>query len=181
MLNVAAGNDGQPQKPEAEQQYRSAFADLFAQGYAGLSPTDQAALAGLPDLDAQLHQAWPALPEEQRNAVRDQWAASIQELTAAMPCELFDSMARAQLLPSYGQYNQPNVNRLRKCWQDHPELTRDPEERSSGANYGKAAAPSGWDSHSAFMGMFNASLYSYTASMNSASMGTATYTVTSRP
>src|SRR5262249_12362775 len=160
LLNVAAGNDGQPHKPRAEQQFKAAFADLFADAYASASPEDQQALAILPSLDAQLHQAWSQLPDAQRTALRDQWAAGVQQMAADMPCDLFDSMARAELLPNFGQYNQPNVNRLRQCWHDHPELAQDPEERASGANYGKTVAGSGggWDSHAAFMGMFNASL-----------------------
>jgi hypothetical protein len=181
ILNVAAGNDGQAQKPQAEQVYRDEFARQFASGYSQLGSDEQEALTALPLVDQQLQAGWVGLSVEQRNAIRDQWAAGIQEMTPNMDCELFDGLARAQLLPSFGQYEQTNVNRLRQCWHDHPELTRDPAERSSGQNFGNATAGAAGGSHSTFMAMFNANLYSYTASMNSASMGTATYTVTSRP
>jgi hypothetical protein len=182
VLNVAAGNDGQPQKPDGEQTFKAALAEQFAGQYATLSAADQQSLAVLPEVAAQLHQAWPLISEEQRNATRDQWAASVQPMAVQMPCELFDALARAQLLPSYGEYTQTNINHLRQCWHDHPELTQDPEERSSGANYGSsnAGGPS-MGSHSTYMAMFNANLYRYTASMNIASMGTATYSVKSYP
>src|SRR5436305_127559 len=116
VLNVAAGNDGQPQKPDGEQTYRAALADQFAQAYAKLGADDQQSLSALPLVDQQLHDAWSTLPEDQRLAVRDQWAASVQEMANAMPCDLFDGLARAQLLPSFGQYEQPNISRLRQCW-----------------------------------------------------------------
>lgn len=182
ILNVAAGNDGVPQQPQAEQTYRHAFAELFAGSYANLQPDEQESLATLPVLDSQLHAAWPNLPLDQRNGLRDEWAAGVQQMTADMPCDEFDGLARAQLLPSYGQYQQTNINRLRQCWHDHPELTHDSQEQASGQNYGfSSAGVAGGGSHSTFMAMFNANLYSYTAGMNSASMGTATYTVKSFP
>src|SRR4051812_27851111 len=68
ILNVAAGNDGQPQKPQAEQSYKATFAELFANAYADLTPDQQESLTVLPVLDAQLHDAWPNVPLEQRNA-----------------------------------------------------------------------------------------------------------------
>jgi hypothetical protein len=182
ILNVAAGNDGVPQQPRAEQTYRQAFAELFAGGYANLQPDEQESLSTLPELDTQLHAAWPNLPVDQRNGLRDQWAAGVQQMAADMPCDELDGLARAQLLPSYGQYQQININRLRQCWHDHPELTRDSQEQSSGQRFGSSpGGMPGGGSHSTFMAMFNANLYSYTASMNSASMGTATYTVKSFP
>jgi len=181
VLNVAAGNDGEPQKPAGEQTFKAALADQFATRYATLSADDQRALTVLPLIDAQLRDAWPTLPEQQRNSIRDEWAATLQQQAVEMPCDVFDALARAQLLPSYGQYEQPNINRLRQCWHDNPDLTQDPEERASGANYGSSSAGPSSGSHSTYMAMFNANLYSYTASMNIASMGTATYTVKSRP
>ena len=177
VLNVAAGNDGEIMQPDGERQFRSALAEQFALDYARLDRDSQDALSALPLLDEQIQQAWPSVPEAQRLAVRDQWAASVQDSVASAPCDLFDAMARAQLLPSYGQYKQPNIDRLRQCWHDHPELTRDGQERASGASYG--AAPSG--NHDTYTAMFNANLYRYTASMNIASMGTATYSVKSFP
>jgi len=65
------------------------------------------------------------LPVQQRLAARDQWAAAVQDQLEGAPCELFDALARAQLVPSFGQYQQPNVDRLVACWQQYPELARD--------------------------------------------------------
>jgi len=104
VLNVAAGNDGMPQQPEAEQAFKEVFAQPVAAAYPSLSADDQQSLAQLAVLDAQLHQAWPSLPVQQRFAARDQWAAAVQSQMVGAPCELIDALARAQLLPSFGQY-----------------------------------------------------------------------------
>src|SRR5690242_14911700 len=99
-------------------------------------------------------------------------------MVAGSECELFDGLARAQLLPSFGQYKQPNINRLLDCWHTHPELTLDEQERQSAEGHASGGvAMGGGGSHSTFMSMLNANMYRYTASMNVASMGTATYTV----
>jgi hypothetical protein len=174
ILNVAAGNGGQPQKPEREDAFRQAFAEQFAGQYAGLGPDDQQALAGLPLLDVQVHQVWPSLPAEQRRAFRDRWAAAVQDMVSSAPCDLFDALARAQLLPSFDQYKQTNVNHLLQCWHDHPELTQDSQERASAQGYAGGASSGG--DHATYMAMFNANMLSFTAGMNTASMGTATYT-----
>ncbi len=113
-----------PQRPDAEQAFKDVFAQPVAAAYPSLSPDDQRSLAQLTVLDAQLHQAWPSLPADQRLAARDQWAAAVQNQVANAPCELFDALARAQLLPSFGQYKQPNLDRLVACWNQHPELAR---------------------------------------------------------
>jgi hypothetical protein len=178
ILNVAAGNDGQPQKPDREQIFKQAFAAQFADMFASLTPDDQQALASLPQVDAQLQQLWPSVPDDQRRQLRDQWAASVQSMVASAPCDLFDAMARAQLLPSFDAYKQTNINRLLQCWQDHPELTQDPQERASAAGFAsgrQSGSPTAGD-HATYMAMFNANMLSFTAGMNSASMGTATYT-----
>jgi hypothetical protein len=112
VLNVAAGNDGVPQQPDAEQAFKDVFAQPVLAAYPTLAPDDQQSLAQLAVLDAQLHQAWPGLPVQQRLAARDQWAAAVQDQLAGAPCELFDALARAQLVPSFGQYTQPNLDRL---------------------------------------------------------------------
>jgi hypothetical protein len=183
ILNVAAGNDGVPQKPEGEAAFKQLFGEPVADAFSSLSPDDRQALVALGTFDAQLHQAWSSLPDDERTALRDQWAGEVQQMVSNAPCELFDAMARAQLLPSFGQYKQTNINRLLQCWHDQPELTRDSQERASAVGYanGGAAAPSAAGDHGTFMAMLNANMYRYTASMNIASMGTATYTVKSFP
>jgi hypothetical protein len=183
ILNVAAGNDGVPQKPEGEAAFKQLFAQPVADAFPDLSPEDQQSLAALSTVDLQLHQVWSSLPSDQRLALRDQWAAGVQQMVSNAPCELFDAMARAQLLPSFGQYKQTNINRLLQCWHDQPELARDGQERASAESYanGGSAAPSAGGDHGTFMAMMNANMYRYTASMNIASMGTATYTVKSFP
>ena len=172
VLNVAAGNDGVPQQPEAEQVFKNVFAQPVAAAYTGLSPDDQQHLAQLALLDAQLHQAWPGLPVDQRLAARDQWAAAVQGQVANAPCELFDAMARAQLLPSFGHYKQPNLDRLVQCWQQQPELAKDRQ-----GNALPAQGQGGMGSHAAFVGLMNANTMNYAASMNIASnIGGGAYT-----
>ena len=149
--------------------------------YPSLSPSDRQSLAALVVLDQELHQVWPSIPDDQRTALRDQWAAAVQQQMADAPCELFDGMARAQLLPSFGRYKQPNINRLLDCWHQHPELTQDEQERRSADGHANGGVASANGSHSTFMSMLNSKMYRYTASMNIASMGTATYTVKSWP
>jgi hypothetical protein len=173
ILNVAAGNDGVPQQPDAEQTFKDAFSNQFATLYTSLSADDQQALDALPLLDAQIHQVWPNLPVDQRLALRNDWASSVQNMVADAPCDLFDGMARAQLLPSFDAYKQTNVARLRQCWRDHPELTRDSQERASVSG---SPVTAGVGDHATYMAMFNANMLSFTAGMNTASMGTATYT-----
>ena len=174
VLNVAAGNDGVPQQPEAEQAFKEVFAQPVAAAYPSLSADDQQSLAQLAVLDAQLHQAWPSLPVQQRLAARDQWAATVQSQMAGAPCELFDALARAQLLPSFGQYQQPNLDRLLQCWNEHPELATDRQGNAL------PRGQRGTGSHAAFVGLMNANTMSYAASMNIASNiggGAYSYTV----
>jgi hypothetical protein len=178
ILNVAAGNDGVPQQPEGEQAFKRLFGDPVVAAFPSLGAQDQQSLAQLAMLDTQLRQVWAAIPDDQRTALRDQWAESVQEMVGNSECELFDAMARAQLLPSFGQYKQTNINRLLDCWHQHPELTRDEQERQSAEGHASGGvAMGGGGSHSTFMSMLNSNMYRYTASMNIASMGTATYTV----
>jgi hypothetical protein len=178
ILNVAAGNDGESLQPDGEDAFKELFAQQVVDAYPSLSADDRQSLAVLAGIDLLLHQEWPTLPVEQRNSVRDEWAAHVQNMVADAPCELFDALARAQLLPSFGSYKQTNINRLRQCWHDQPELTHDSQERASAESYanGGSDAYTG-GSHSTFMSMMNAGAYRYAASMNIASMGTATYTV----
>jgi hypothetical protein len=124
-------------------------------------------------LTPQIHQVWPNLPVDQRLALRNDWASSVQNMVADAPCDLFDGMGRAQLLPSFDAYKQTNVARLRQCWRDHPELTRDSQERASVSG---SPVTAGVGDHATYMAMFNANMLSFTAGMNTASMGTATYT-----
>src|SRR5919199_1141260 len=150
ILNVAAGNDGVPQKPEGEAAFKQLFAQPVADAFADLSPEDQQSLVALGTFDLQLHQAWSSLPTDQRLALRDQWAAGVQQMVSNAPCELFDAMARAQLLPSFGQYKQTNINRLLQCWHDQPELARDSQERSSAEGYANGGTPSAGGDHGTF-------------------------------
>lgn len=174
VLNVAAGNDGVPRQPDAEQAFKDVFAQPVVAASGSLSPDDQRSLAQLAVLDAQLHQAWPSLPLQQRLAARDQWAAAVQGQLADAPCELFDALARAQLLPSFGQYQGPNTDRLVQCWNDYPELAKDRQGQALPRGSG------GPGSHVTFVGLMNANTMSYAASMNIASNiggGAYTYTV----
>ena len=171
VLNVAAGNDGVTQQPDGEEAFAELFAQQFFNGYLALSAAEQQQYADLPRTVAQLQQVWPRLPLEQRLALRDQWAAAVQPVVANAPCELFIALVRAQLVPSYGAYKQPNVARVQQCWREHPELTQDAQERAAAT--GQAGGSTG--SASTYTAMFNANMLSYTAGMNIASMGTATY------
>ena len=170
ILNVAAGNDGIPQQPDREQAFAELFAQQFASSYGQLAPAVQQTYAELPATSTELRQAWPSLPLPQRLALRDQWAASVQPTVANAPCELFDAMVRAQLVPSFEQYKPTNVARLQQCWRQHPELTQDAQERA-----GASGSTGGTGDHATYVGMMNANILSYTAGMNIASMGTATY------
>jgi hypothetical protein len=174
VLNVAAGNDGVPQQPDAEQAFKQLFAQPVLAGYSSLSADDQQSLSELAAFDAQLHQAWPNLPVQQRLAARDQWAATVQDQVSNAPCELFDALARAQLLPSFGQYKGPNTDRLVQCWNEHPELARDRQGNAVQRGDG------GTGSHATFVAMMNANMMNYAANMNIASNiggGEYTYTV----
>lgn len=170
ILNVAAGNDGVPQQPDREESFSDLFAEQFAATYAGLSSAEQHGYASLPSAAVQIRQMWPSLPLDQRLALRNQWAANVQPMVANAPCELFDALVRAQLVPSFEQYKSTNVAKVQKCWRDHPELTQDAQERAVGGG-----ATGGTGDHGTYVGMMNANILSYTAGMNIASMGTATY------
>ena len=158
ILNVAAGNDGVPRQPEAEQTFRDVFAQPVLAAYTSLSPDDQ-----------------QGLTQRQRLAVRDQWAAAVQSQVANAPCELFDAMARAQLLPSFGQYKQPNLDRLVACWNEYPELATDRQGNALSRGQGGAG------NHAAFIGLMNANTLNFAAGMNIASnIGGGAYSFTVR-
>ncbi len=84
------------------------------------------------------------------------------------------------LLPSFGDYKDPNIKRLLQCWDDEPALMQDSQERASADGYASGGTAAG-GSHSTFMAMMNANAYRYAACMNIASMGTAMYIVKSYP
>jgi hypothetical protein len=175
ILNVAAGNDGVTYNAAAEQAVRDALAQPVAAAFPSLSTDDQQALMQAAILDNQLRQAWPGLPDTQRGALRDQWAAQIQPVAAGMSCEEFDTLTRARLVPSFGQYHDVNLNHLLQCWNDHPELARD----SQGNPLHKGAPASSVGSHSAFVAMMNANTMNFAANMNIASnMGTGEWSYT---
>jgi hypothetical protein len=170
ILNVAAGNDGVPQQPDGEDAFNELFAQQFAASYAQLSLSDQQSYASLPATALQIRQVWPSLPLEQRLALRNQWAANVQPMVANAPCELFDGLVRAQLVPSFEQYKSTNIAHVQQCWREHPELTKDAQERAVATG-----SAGGTGDHATYIGMMNANTLNYTASMNIASMGTATY------
>jgi hypothetical protein len=161
ILNVAAGNDGTTYNAPAEDAVRHDLAQPIAAAYATLSPDDQQSLGQLAVFDAQLRTVWSSLPDAQRGALRDQWAAQIQPMAMNLSCADFDSMARARLLPSFGQYKDPNVQHLRDCWRQHPEL-------ASADERGPSSSGSSGD-HGTFVAMMNANMMNYAANMNIAS------------
>jgi hypothetical protein len=172
ILNVAAGNDGTTYNAPAEDAVRQGLADPVAAAYGSLASDDQQALLQLATVDAQLRQLWPSLPDTTRGALRDQWAAQVQQIAVNMSCADFDAMARARLLPSFGQYRDINVQHLRDCWRQNPEL-------APSVQAGPSSAPTTGD-HGAFVAMMNANMMNFAANMNIASNiggGDWTYTV----
>jgi hypothetical protein len=170
ILNVAAGNDGTTYNASAEDAVRQGLADPVAAAYPSLVPSDQQTLMQLAALDGQLRQVWPTLPDAQRGALRDQWAAQVQPIAVNMSCQDFDAMARARLLPSFGQYKDVNIKHLQDCWRQHPELEPDFQR----------SAPSSTGDHATYVAMMNANMMNFAANMNIASNiggGEWTYTV----
>ncbi len=173
ILNVAAGNDGTTYNASAEDAVRQSLADPVAAAFVSLSADDQQALLQLATIDSQLRQLWPSLPDATREALRDQWAAQVQPIAVNMSCEDFDAMARARLLPSFDQYRDVNVQHLRDCWRQYPELA--PEVPAAGSSTAR-----GTGDHGAFVAMMNANMMNFAANMNVASNiggGQWTYTV----
>ena len=109
MLNVAAGHDGVPQKTESEQFFKDAFGQQFAAVYPTLSPDLQQPLAQLPQLDAQTQHTWASLPPEQRAAIRDQWAAQVEDMQGNVTCAEYDALVRANLVPDGGGHDKPGA------------------------------------------------------------------------
>src|SRR5262245_48852217 len=99
VLNVAAGNDGRPRDPVGEQAFTDAFAQHVLAAYPGLGPERQQALSELPALRAELRQLWPTMPSEQRQAVQQEFAAGVEAGLSEVPCDVYDALARAYLLP----------------------------------------------------------------------------------
>jgi len=175
ILNVAAGDDGVTYNASAEEAVREALAQPVVLAYSSLSADDQQTLAQLALLDTQIRQAWPGLPDAQRAALRDQWAAQIQPVATTMACEDFDALSRARLLPSFGEYYKVNLNHLLECWNQHPELARD----NQGNALQRGSSGGGVGSHAAFVSMMNANMMNFAANMNIASnMGTGEWSYT---
>jgi hypothetical protein len=78
ILNVAAGLDGVPEEPQAEQVFRDAFAQQMAATLPSLDPSDQQALAQPPQLRSAVQSASNCLPETQRAQIAEQWRQSVQ-------------------------------------------------------------------------------------------------------
>jgi len=166
ILDVAAGNDGTPRDPAAEGAFASVFADQLLQSYPGLDPQAQRAFAQLPQLDTSLRQAWATLPTDQRLAVRDQWAEAFQANLASVPCDAFDALARAYLLPTESQYMKVNSDRLVQCWNDHPELARSRDGRDLAAERAQNNQAASGGDHAAFVGLMNAETTRHAGTLN---------------
>jgi hypothetical protein len=163
VLNVAAGNDGTPRDPAAEQAVANAFAAQFFEAYSGTdAPGD---FAQLPQLRTALREVWATLPPEQRATMRDQWAAGVQASLPSVPCPAFDALARAYLLPAYGSYKDVNGERLVQCWNEHPELAKSRVGRDLAAERARMQQSAGGD-HAAYVALMNAETTRYAGTMN---------------
>jgi hypothetical protein len=165
VLNVAAGHDGQPRDPAGEQAFATAFGQQVLAAYPGLAPEQQASLAELPTLDAQLRQLWPTLPVDQRRAVQQQFAAGVEANLSQVPCDVYDALARAYLLPSDPAHDQEMVDHLVQCWREHPELAKSRDGRDLAAE--RAQRQAGGDgNHEVFVGLMNAQTTQHAGTMN---------------
>ena len=175
MLNVANGHDGAAQNTDRENDIRANLTQDFATLYPTLTPDLQQSLEQLPQLDLQVQQTYAALPADQRAALRDQFAAQVEDMEGNVTCPEYDALVRANLTPD-GQYHDLNVKRLSACWRAHPELAKD----TQGNQVAPPPAGGGGGNHALFMSMMNMNMMSYAASMNVANNfgdGPYTYTV----
>jgi hypothetical protein len=165
VLNVAAGNDGNPRDPAAEQSVAGVLAAQLFDAYPSLDAETQASFAQLPQLRTALRQVWPTLPPEQRAAARDEWAIGVQNSLPSVPCAAFDALARAYLLPAYGTYKEVNGDRLVQCWNEHPELAKSRDGRDLAAERARIQQSAGGD-HATYVGLMNAETTRYAGTMN---------------
>jgi hypothetical protein len=165
VLDVAAGHDGTPRDAAAEQAFAAAFAQQLAASYPSLAPDQQQALGGLPALRARLRQAWPTLPPEPRRQLQQQWADAVRAALPGVPCDAYDARARAYLLPADPAHDQELVDRLVRCWDEHPELAKGRDGRDRAAERARRQAASGGD-HAAFVGLMNAETTRHAGTMN---------------
>jgi len=164
ILNVAAGLDGVPRNPEAEQAFHDAFAQQLADALPGLDPSDQQALAQLPQLQAAVRTGWGGLPAAQRAAIAEQWRQGVQSELASVPCPLYDALARAYLLPGGDAATvASNRNHLVQCWNDNPELARGQDGHDLAAERNRQATS---DGSSVYRGLMNAEVTRYAGTMN---------------
>lgn len=165
VLNVAAGHDGQPRDPDAEQAFAGAFAQHVLGLYPNLGAEQQQSLAELPALDAELHQLWPTLPLDQRRSLQQQFAAGVEASLPDIPCDVYDALARAYLLPSDPAHDEEMVDHLVQCWNQHPELAKSRDGRDLAAERAQRQS-GGVDSHQVFVGMMNAQTTQHAGTMN---------------
>ena len=168
VLNVAAGHDGQPRDPAGEQAFANAFAQQMLAAYPSLPADEQQALADLPVLRTQLRQVWPTLPVEQRQMLQQQFAAGVESSLPDMPCDVYDALARAYLLPADPAQDQAMVDHLVQCWREHPELAKSRDGRDLAPEMARrqAGATGGVSSHEAYVGLSNALTTQHAATMN---------------
>jgi hypothetical protein len=165
VLNVAAGYDGEPRDPVGEQAFTNAFAQHVLAAYPTLGPSQQLALAELPALRAELRQLWPTLPLEQRRALQQQFAAGVEVTVMDVPCDVYDALARAYLLPADPVHDDELVDHLVQCWNEHPELAKSRDGRDLAAEKARRQA-GGAGNHDVFVGMMNAQTTQYAGTMN---------------
>jgi hypothetical protein len=60
--------------------FKDALANSLIAQYSRLAPEQQAALGQVPGIWAIIQARWPAIPEPEKQALRDQWRTSLQEI-----------------------------------------------------------------------------------------------------
>jgi hypothetical protein len=167
VLNVAAGHDGQPRDPAGEQAFANAFAQQVLTVYPSLPPEQQQSLSELPTLDAELRQLWPTLPVEQRQGLQQQFATGVEATVLEVPCDVYDALARAYLVPYDPARDDELVDHLVQCWREHPELAKSRDGRDLAPEMARRQTQSGGvGSHEVFVGMMNAQTIQHAGTMN---------------
>jgi len=164
ILNVAAGLDGTPKNPQAEQLFHDAFAQQLLAAWPAMNADDQTALGQLPQMRAVIRTSWPSLPDDQRAQIAEQWRQMVQSQLSGVPCPLYDALARAYLLPGGdSQTVAANRDRLVQCWNQFPELARGQNGEDLSAQRQQQRSSSG---DTIYRGLMNAEVTGYAGSMN---------------
>jgi len=164
ILNVAAGLDGTPRSPDDERLFHDAFAETLLSAWPSLGPDDQATLGQLPRLRSTVRAAWPRLTEEERDQIAEQWRPMVQSELAGVPCQTYDALARAYLLPGGDSATiAANRDHLVECWKQHPELARGENGEDLSVERQRQDAS---DGDTAYRGMMNAEVTNYAGTMN---------------